>query len=112
MRVSARRHGRERRRWSRYAVAEALPAQLVTEDGRVPCHIENVSLTGAKLRLARPARPRAPVSLDLLGRDGPGGHCVWARGDSIGVRFEFSDRSVALALDCVHRGLEKAGDAT
>ncbi len=103
----ALRDGRERRRWSRYAVTAGLPAELVTDDGRFACRIENVSLAGAKLRLSQRLCPSAQVSLDYGGKSGPVGHCIWARGNSAGVRFEFSDCSVALALACVRRGLPR-----
>jgi hypothetical protein len=108
----ARRNGRERRRWSRYAVTAGFPAELVTEDGRIACRIENVSLAGAKLRVSHPVRLEGHVRLDHGGRSGPGGRCLWAKADSLGVRFELSDRSVALALTCIRQGLPKPAESS
>jgi len=97
----APREGRDRRRWSRYAVTADFPTALVTEDGRIACRIENVSLGGAKLRLSQPVPPGGCVRLDYGGQSGPGGRCSWATANSVGVTFEFSERSVALALACI-----------
>lgn len=104
----APRDGRERRRWSRYAVTGDVAVDLVTATGRIACRIENVSLTGAKLRLSEPVRPQGWVSLDHGGQDGPGGRCVWTTADSLGVAFEFSDSSIALTLACIRRGFPAA----
>ena len=99
-----RREGRDRRRWSRYGVTGGVPAELVTEDGRIACRIENVSLAGAKLRISDPAQPMARLRLDYHGQSGPSGRCVWSNAHSIGVQFGFSGQSVALALACIrHR---------
>ncbi len=99
-----RREGRDRRRWSRYGVTGGVPAELVTEDGRIACRIENVSLAGAKLRISDPAQPMARLRLDYHGHSGPSGRCVWSNAHSIGVQFGFSGQSVALALACIrHR---------
>ncbi len=98
-----RREGRDRRRWSRYDVNGAVPAVLVTEDGRIACRIENVSLSGAKLCIADPPQPMARLRLDYDRQSGPSGRCVWSNSDRIGVKFEFSDESVALALACIRR---------
>ncbi len=100
-----RREGRDRRRWSRYDVDGEIGVELVTEDGRIACRIENVSLAGAKLRIAEPAQPVARFRLDYHPQIGPSGRRVWSNSDSIGVNFEFSDESVALALACLRRTL-------
>jgi hypothetical protein len=98
---SDRPNGRDRRRWSRYDVTGALPAALVIADRRIFCRIENVSLTGARLRLAEPAPPSAQLRLEYRGGRAPAGRCVWSTPDSIGVSFGFSDESVALAMACL-----------
>jgi hypothetical protein len=72
-------------------VTAGFPAELVTEDGRIACRIENVSLAGAKLRVSHPVRLEGHVRLDHGGRSGPGGRCLWAKADSLGVRFEDRD---------------------
>ena len=56
--------GRNRRRWSRYDVDGPFPATLITEDGRVACRIENVSLTGARVRTATPVPPPTRIRLN------------------------------------------------
>jgi hypothetical protein len=105
-----RRDGRDRRRWSRYDVDGEIGAELVTEDGRIACRIENVSLAGAKLRMVEPAQPVAGLRLDYHGQSGPSGRCVWSNSDSIGVKFEFSDESVALALACIRHTAPNAAE--
>ena len=105
--VPARQDAHERRRWSRYVATSGFPAELVTADGRIACRIENVSLAGAKLHLAQPVRPKGRVSLDHGCERGPDGRTIWANGDSLGVRFEFSERAVGLALACIHGDFPK-----
>ena len=98
---SERPNGRDRRRWSRYDVAGALPAALVIADRRIFCRIENVSLTGARLRLAEPAPPSPQLRLEYRDGRAPTGRCVWSTADSIGVTFGLCDESVALAMACL-----------
>lgn len=98
-----RTNGRDRRRWSRYDVAGALPAVLAIADRRIACRIENVSLTGARLRLAEPAPPSPQLRLEYRGGRAPAGRCVWTSTDAIGVKFGFSQESVDLALACLRR---------
>lgn len=87
-----------------------FPTELVTEDRRVACRIENVSLGGAKLRLSQPVPPGGRVRLDYGGQSGPGGHCSWATANSVGVTFEFSEQSVALALACIRPTFPNASE--
>ncbi len=105
-----RREGRDRRRWSRYDLDGEIGVELVTEDGRIACRIENVSLAGAKLRIAEPAQPVARLRLDYHRQSGPSGRCVWSNSDSIGVKLAFSDESVALALACLRRAAPNAAE--
>jgi len=101
--TTSRQNGRERRRWSRYELNGAVPAVLVTEEGEIACHIENVSLSGVRLRLAAAARPPAELRLDYHGEIGPSGCCAWVSRDSIGLNFGFSAEAVALTMACIGR---------
>lgn len=92
---------RDRRRWSRYDLAGAVPAVLVTEAGRIACHIENVSLSGARLRLAAPSSPPGEMHLDYGGETGPSGRCAWTSADSLGLDFGFSADALALTMACL-----------
>lgn len=96
-----RHDGRDRRRWSRYEVNGAFPAILVTEAGRIACRIENISLTGARIRTAEPVPPPAQLRLAYEHQSGPDGRCAWSNADRIGLSFGFSDDSVALAMACL-----------
>ena len=97
----SRLNSRDRRRWSRYDLTGAVPAVLVTEAGRIACHIENVSLSGVRLRLAAPPPPTGELRLDYGGESGPRGRCAWAGGESIGLSFGFSADSLALTMACL-----------
>ena len=92
---------RDRRRWSRYDLTGAVPAVLVTEAGRIDCTIENVSLSGARLRLAAPSRPAGELRLDYGGMTGPSGRCAWASADSIGLNFGLCADALALTMACL-----------
>lgn len=96
-----RTQGRDRRRWSRYDLNDAVPAVLVTETGRIDCQIENVSLSGARLRLPAPSSPPGELRLDYGGEIGPSGSCAWASADSIGLNFGFSEDALALTMACI-----------
>ena len=96
-----RPQSRDRRRWSRYDLNDTVPAVLVSEAGRIVCHIENVSLSGARLRLPAPTRPPGELRLDYGGEVGPAGSCAWASADRIGLNFGFSADAVALTLACI-----------
>jgi hypothetical protein len=96
-----RQNGRDRRRWSRYDVAGAVPAVLVADDRRIACRVENISLSGARLRVAEPAPPSSDLRLEYQPLSGPSGRCVWWTEDSIGVSFGLTEDSVALAMSCI-----------
>jgi len=106
-----RPNGRDRRRWSRYDVTGALPAVLVIADRRIACRIENVSLTGARLRLAEPAPPSPQLRVEYRQGRGPGGRCVWSSADTIGVKFGFSEESVDLAMACLRLAAPQTASA-
>ncbi len=99
---------RDRRRWSRYDVGSAFPATLVTDDGRIACRVENVSLTGARVRTAEPIPPPSDLRLAYDRESGPTGRCIWWKADSIGLCFGLSDESVALAMACLRRAAPAA----
>ena len=100
---------RDRRRWSRYNLNGALPAVLVSETGRLACHIENVSLSGARLRLPVPSCPPGELRLDYGGATGPSGRCAWASADGIGLNFGFSADALALTMACLRGALPASG---
>jgi hypothetical protein len=95
--------GINRRRWSRYAVDEDIPTTLVVGGQRLDCVIEDVSLAGAKLRIAGKVPSGAIVQLRCDASDALAGRCVWAGPKSIGVSFGLCERSVDFALSCLRR---------
>ena len=96
---------RDRRRWSRYDLARLVPAVLVTEAGRIACRIENVSLSGARLRLTGASSPPGELRLDYGEETGPSGRCAWASAESIGLNFSFSADALALTMACLQGAL-------
>lgn len=96
--------GINRRRWSRYAVDGDIPATLMVGGRRLDCVVEDVSLGGAKLRVAGKVPSGAIVQLRREPSDALAGRCVWAGGKSIGVYFGMCERSVEFALSCL-RGM-------
>ena len=95
--------GTNRRRWSRYAVDEDISATLVVGARRLDCVVEDVSLGGAKLRVAGKVPSGAIVQLRCKPSDALAGRCVWAGAKSIGVSFGMCERSVDFALSCLKR---------
>ena len=100
--------GRDRRRWTRYDVKGEVRAELVTEDGPIVCHIENVSLAGAKVRLAAGAGPKGRLRLDCLAQNGPSGRCAWSEAGSLGLKLDYTEESVDMALACIRHRLVPA----
>ena len=107
-RTPDQRTARDRRRWSRYDLTDAVPAVLVSDAGRIACTIENVSLSGARLRFPAPTVPPGELRLDYGGEVGPSGSCAWTSADKIGLNFGFSADAVALTLACI-RGPHRLG---
>lgn len=98
---SAPLEGRNRRRWSRYAAGGGLAAELVVGEERTHCSIEDVSLSGVRLRVRGDIPLGALARLDVGTSSAPLGRCVWREGDRVGMQFRFTQDSVDLALDCI-----------
>lgn len=75
----------DRRRHPRRSVL--WPAVLETGRHRFDCHILNLSLSGARIRLDLPLRDGAAVTLHVLGRGEIPALVVWCGEDSLGLDF-------------------------
>ena len=80
MRTSA-----QRRLYSRFATM--LPVQLMTTSRYLKGALEDLSLTGARVRVPEPPLPGRDVVLRWDGRDAFG-HVVWAKEDVVGIAFD------------------------
>ncbi len=98
-----------RRQWPRYAFSEP-ESFTVTADGHVSaCAIEDISLGGARLRMAGPV----PGDLELRIAHPRLGHAYarrcWKAKEHLGVVFDHSEPSLAFIAGCVAEGVEVAG---
>ena len=95
-----------RRQWPRYALSRRESFTVTADDCIATCVIEDISLGGARLRMAGPL----PGSLDIriehprLGR----AHArrCWKAKHQLGVAFDLSEPSLAFIADCVAQGIE------
>ncbi len=98
-----------RRQWPRYLLPEP-ESFTVAADGRIgTCAIEDISLGGARLRMAGPV----PRNLELRIEHPRLGHAYarrcWQAKDRLGVTFDHSGPSLAFIAGCVAEGVEVAG---
>ena len=95
-----------RRQWPRYALREP-ESFTVAADGRIgTCAIEDISLGGARLRMAGPV----PHDLEIRIEHPRLGHAYarrcWRTEDRLGVAFDHSGPSLAFIAGCVAEGVE------
>ncbi len=98
-----------RRQWPRYALRER-ESFTVTAGGRTGiCTIEDISLGGARLRMAGPV----PGALEIRIAHPRLGHAharrCWKAKDHLGVTFDHSEPSLAFIAGCVAEGVELGG---
>jgi hypothetical protein len=90
----------EKRRHRRSAVI--WPAVVTTPDGERPCTVMNLSLGGARIKVARLPAADVALGLRIAGVGQFSGRVVWLRGGSAGVEFaiapEVAARSIGRAL--------------
>ncbi len=95
-----------RRQWPRYLLPER-EIFTIAADGRIDtCAIEDISLGGARLRMAGPV----PGALEIRIEHPRLGHAYarrcWQAKDRLGVAFDHSEPSLAFIAGCVAEGVE------
>lgn len=91
----------ERRNYERHPIMETTSLTVVTDGGRFPCVVEDLSFGGVKLRFEAAVpdvdelRLEHPLAGTFVGR------CVWQGDDIIGVEFDQKEREIEQALQCV-----------
>ena len=95
------RDDEDRRKWSRYDMETAVPVTVVVHDRPLDCFIENISLTGAKLRFPDLAPKGDEIQFDSNAVGLLDAQCVWTRGRHMGIDMGLCQRSVALTLRCI-----------
>ena len=90
----------EKRRHRRSAVI--WPATVSTPDGERPCTVMNLSLGGARIKVARLPAADVALNLRIAGVGQFPGRVAWLKGDGAGVEFsiapEVAVRSIGRAL--------------
>lgn len=91
---------REKRRHKRSSVI--WPAVVTLPDGERPCTVLNLSLGGARIKVARLPASDVRLNLRIPGVGQFPGRVVWHREDGAGVEFtiapEVASRSIGRAL--------------
>ena len=95
-----------RRQWPRYALPEP-ESFTVTADGRIAtCAIEDISLGGARLHMARPVPPNREIRIEHPRLGHAYARRCWQAEDRLGVAFDHSGPSLAFIAGCVAEGVE------
>lgn len=93
--------GTERRRAPRHAVAHDAPL-TATSGGRVySCGIEDISLSGLRLRFRAEAPAGRVIALEHPMAGTLCGACVWREGQHLGVELQSPHGEVERVLRCV-----------
>lgn len=80
--------------------ATSLPAQLRTQRGAVPCVVEDISASGARLHVGRAAVPSNHVFLLLENYGTLAARVAWRRSSRLGLHFAVRHPALlALAAD-------------
>jgi hypothetical protein len=79
------RQSSQRRLYSRFATM--MPVQLITTSRYLKGALEDLSLTGARVRVPEPPDPGRDVVLRWDGRE-VFGHVAWTGDDVVGVAFD------------------------
>jgi hypothetical protein len=99
--MSQSREGLERRRAPRHAVEHAAPLPA-TAGGRVySCGIEDISVSGIRLRFRGEAPEGRVIALEHPMAGTLCGACVWREGRHLGVEFQSPHGEVERVLRCV-----------
>jgi hypothetical protein len=91
----------DRRNSSRLTPDSPTTIRLSAGDRRYDCEIEDISLTGIRLRLISkvPAAGMVELEHETAGRFK--GKQVWRSHDAIGIAFELPERRLERALQCI-----------
>ncbi len=99
--LSTTETGSERRRWERHAIQDKSIVTLMVDGQAYPCHVEDLSVGGIKLRFtgAPPPAERFELCHPVAGRF-PALR-AWERGDRLGVRFDILETTRQHVLRCL-----------
>ena len=76
----------DRQRHSRHSTL--CPGKLISGDEEVDCDVLNISVSGAKVRLAKPVETNAVVCVKIQRVGEFTGRVVWREGTTLGVEFQ------------------------
>jgi len=97
----APRHDSERRCYSRLVPDSPTSIRLRAGERNYDCHVEDISLSGIKLRL----KSKLPADERLLLEHKAGGtfvgRPVWRGQDTLGIAFELPAKDLERALQCI-----------
>lgn len=100
----------ERRRSLRFVLPRQEDIVLTAEGRQYRGKLEDVSIGGAKLRLAGDMPPPTDISLAHEEAGSIEGVCMWHDGQCIGIAFDLTDPALRLISLCLRQGVP--GDGT
>lgn len=97
-----------RRQWPRYRLAQRERFTITTDGRTGTCHIEDISLGGARLRVAGeiPPNPELRIEHPRLGR--ADARRCWTTPNHVGVVFDHTERSLTFIAHCLAEGVDSS----
>ncbi len=95
----------ERRRSLRFVLPRQEDILLTIGGQQYQGKLEDVSIGGAKLRLADEPKAPGEVSLEHESAGAIDGTCEWQDGRSLGISFDLSDPALRLISLCLRQGV-------
>ena len=97
-----------RRQWPRYTLRDRGSFTVTAEGRRGACVIEDISLGGARLRMAGPVPGNLKIRIEHPRLGHAHARRCWKAKDYLGVAFDLSRPSLAFIAECVAEGTEIA----
>ena len=102
---------RDLREWPRYILEPSIPLTLRVAKRSFTCHIEDISLGGARLRVEGALPSRAAVLLEHPYVGEVGAQRLWQEtpGEGrfqVGIAFDFTDAPLSLIAHCLSQTSE------
>ena len=101
----------ERRRSLRFVLPRQEDITLVVDGRPYPGKLEDVSVGGAKLRMAEDIPASDDVRLEHAAAGTIKGISMWHHGETIGISFELNDPALLLISLCLRQGLPNSAFA-
>ena len=95
------RDGVDRRGRHRYPITSPVALTVYVEDQELTCQVEDVSLSGARVRLDGQISPFANIELSHPATGRFRSECRWRVGNTSGLAFKDTEAAISLCVHCL-----------